>query len=91
MGMGSAAIEPFAIPEIYADGQTDIAVINGTFRCVLYTMQLIPGTNEHIKVAVMRVIMPAAAIPGAAAEALRAVTHSQNVVSLFTNMPPLIV
>lgn len=86
MMMSEATLEPLTVPEIYCDGLTDIKIVNGMFRCVFYTLKEVNGRT--FKVAVLRMVVPASEVPGAACAAFNAVTKN-NLVSLFGRTPPL--
>jgi hypothetical protein len=73
-GAGKLLLEPFQVPDFFADNIDNISVINGVFRCTLYCWQTIPPETEPVRVAVAHVIMPVGSVPEAAAKALKAVT-----------------
>lgn len=62
-------IEPFGVPEIFGDDIDNISIVNGVFRCCIYSLQIIPPSNEPVKVVAMRIAMP---VPGAASAARKA-------------------
>lgn len=54
-------VEPFAVSEIYVDGFTEHAMINGNMSCVGFRIQPPSRTNgEPQKVIVVRLVWPAA-------------------------------
>ena len=54
-------VEPFAVPEIFVDGFTDHIIRNGVMTCAGYRLQEPAGEDGQLqRVAVIRLVMPAA-------------------------------
>lgn len=68
----SDILEPFAVPEIFADGIGNVAVVGGVFRCTFFE------ADGKAKVAVLKLRMPAEAVLPAATR--------DNVVALFKDL-----
>lgn len=66
--------ELFATQEIFADNIENISIVNGVFRCTLFSLQIIPPARDPVKVAVVRVAMPVSSAGEAARKALAALT-----------------
>ena len=66
--------EPFATQEFFADNIDHISIVNGVFRCILYSLQVIPPSQVPVKVAVARIAMPVSSAGDAARRALTALT-----------------
>ena len=70
-GGAKLLLEPFQVPDVYADDTAEVYVVNNNVRWTLYRWQTIPPETEPVKVAVAHVIMPLATISGALGEILR--------------------
>lgn len=71
-----ALIEPYAVQEFFVDGFADFYVADGVLRCVGYRVQPPRAAGGLVKVAVMRVVVPASGASVAAdltKEAVRSV------------------
>lgn len=58
--MAGEVLDPFAVSEFFVDGFDDYSIKDGLLRCVGYRLQRDRG--ETVRIAVMRIVMPACAL-----------------------------
>lgn len=86
--MKDEILEPFAVPEVYADGVGALLVVGGMFKATFYSLQQVADGRPPARIAVMKLAMPASEVPDAACAAFQSVMR-QKIVSLFKETPPV--